>query len=113
MYIWIMIGPSANTYETRISYNPWDFGIITTPREIPPLPLAMVSQPNSASISLKEIASWDGVSQDIYRVVTTAFDAEDYLDCVKGLQAKGIDSKSYIDGLDKVRRTQSQGALGF
>ena len=79
------------------------------PSEIPPLPLAIASHKDSASISLRKIADWDEESKDIYQVVATAFAARDYLDCIKNLQASGINPKSYINGLDKVRSTPSQG----
>ena len=68
------------------------------PGEIPPLPST-----TPASISLKEIANWDGSSEAIYEVLTTAFDAKDYRDCIENLPERGIDQVSYIDNLDKVR----------
>ena len=55
-----------------------------------------------ASISLMEVANWDGKSQDIYQVLTAAFNAQDYLDCIKNLRARNIDPLSYINSLDKV-----------
>ena len=75
----------------------------TTPNEPPP-PLTMATQADSASVPLREIADWDGVSQDldIHRVVTTAFEAEDYLECIKNLREREIDPESYINNLDKV-----------
>ena len=78
------------------------------PGEKNPLPLAMASHKDSASISLRKIADWDGESQDIYEVVTAAFEAPDYLSCIKDLQAVGINAKTYINSLDKVSCTQSQ-----
>ena len=56
----------------------------------------------SASVSLAKVANWDGETQDVYRVLTTAFGAEDYWDCIRKLQAQGIDPLSYINNLDKV-----------
>lgn len=57
----------------------------------------------SASIWLNKLISWDGGSQDINQVLTAAFGAGDYLDCIKDLRARGIDPLSYINSLDKVR----------
>ena len=60
-------------------------------------------QADSASISLKAIANWDGSSKAIYGVLAAAFGAKDYLDCIKNLPKRGIDPESYINNLDKVR----------
>ena len=49
------------------------------------------------------VANWDGKSQDITQVLATAFEAEDYVDCIKNLQVRGIEPLSYINSLDKVR----------
>ena len=73
-----------------------------TPGEISSLPVTMGSQTVSASIWLSEVVNWDGKSPDIDRVLATAFGAEDYLDCVRNLQARGIDPLSYINSLDRV-----------
>jgi hypothetical protein len=62
----------------------------------------MNAQPVSASASLKKVANWDGKSQDIGQALTTAFGADDYLDCIKNLRALGIVPRSYIGSLDKV-----------
>lgn len=71
--------------------------------EIPPfLPLTMASETEYASTLLKRVANWDGKSQDIYHVLETAFGLQDYLDCIKNLEARGIDPESYINNLDKV-----------
>ena len=67
-----------------------EFGVATVDRTI------------SASVSLAEVANWNGESQDIGRILITAFGAEDYLDCIKNLQARDIDPLSYINNLDKV-----------
>ena len=75
-------------------------------RELPPLPFTNASQAESASTSLKKIANWDGRSQDIYQVLSTAFGANDYLDCIKNLRARRVDPGSYINSLDKVRACQ-------
>jgi len=63
---------------------------------LPPLPVA------TSVSSLIKVVNWDGESQDIYWVVTTAFDAEDYLDCIRNLRERGIDPVPYINNLDKV-----------
>jgi hypothetical protein len=55
------------------------------------------------SIALMKIADWDGTPEDIGQVLTAAFEAEDYLDCINNLWAEGVDPASYINGLDKVR----------
>ena len=62
----------------------------------------MDSQTVSASFWLNEVVNWDGKSPNINRVLATAFGAEDYLDCVRNLQARGIDPLSYINSLDRV-----------
>lgn len=64
----------------------------------------MAPEKNSASIPLKAIADWDGVSQvtDVHQVVNTAFEAGDYRDCIKDLRARGINPEPYVNNLDKV-----------
>ena len=52
---------------------------------------------------LARIVNWDGESQDIGRVITVAFGAEDYLDCIGNLEARGVEPLWYINNLDKVR----------
>ena len=52
----------------------------------------------SASVFLEQVANWDGKTQDVYRALTAAFKAADYLDCIKNLR----DPRSYINSLDKV-----------
>ena len=64
---------------------------------MPPVPASL-----SASTFLMKVASWDGTSQDITQAVTTAFEADDYLPCVKDLKSRGIEPQSYINSLDKV-----------
>jgi len=56
----------------------------------------------SAAISLTEVANWDGKSQEIHKALTDAFDAKDYLECIKNLQARQIEPRLYINNLDKV-----------
>ena len=60
----------------------------------------------STPLLLDRVVNWDGRSPDIDQVLAAAFGAEDYLDCLRNLQAQGIDPLSYINSLDKVR-TQS------
>ena len=62
----------------------------------------MTAHPISASVSLMEVVNWDGESQDTARVLASAFDADDYLDCINDLQRRNIEPLLYIDGLDKV-----------
>ena len=61
----------------------------------------MNAEPTSASIYLKKVANWDGTSQDINQALVAAFEAKDYLDCIKDLRARNIEPLSYINGLDK------------
>ena len=72
------------------------------PSAIPPVPVATSTHPASASISLRKIANWDGRPQNISQVLNTAFEASDYLDCIKDLRGQNIDPPSYINNLDKV-----------
>lgn len=73
------------------------------PGEIPPPPVTQTPQTVSASTSLKEVSNWDGKSQAIYQVVAAAFEAKDYADCIRNLQARGIEPGLYINSLDQVR----------
>jgi len=66
-----------------------------------PDPVATTVESVSASISLIEVANWDGRSEQIHKALTAAFDAEDYLECLKSLQARQIEPRSYINNLDK------------
>jgi len=68
----------------------------------PPDPVATTGESDSASISLKKVANWDGRPQEIHTVLTAAFDAKDYLECIKDLRARQIDPSSYINNLDTV-----------
>ena len=63
----------------------------------------MTTDAVSALTSLLAIVNWDGTSQDIEQALTTAFDAEDYRDCIKDLRGRNIEPLSYINSLDKVR----------
>lgn len=68
-----------------------------------PLPATTTTETASASISLNGIANWDGKSPGIKENLNAAFGAQDYLDCLRDLSARGIEAQSYINGLDKVR----------
>ena len=57
----------------------------------------------TASTFLMKVANWDGESWDIDQMLTAAFNAGDYLDCIKDLRARQIEPLSYINNLDKVR----------
>jgi len=59
------------------------------------------NQAVSASVSLMKVVNW-GTSQDINQVLKTAFEAEDYLDCINNLRERNIDPLSYVNSLDKV-----------
>lgn len=59
-------------------------------------------QETSALIYLREILDWDGESQGIDKALAAAFEAKDYLHCVKNLQATNIEPLSYINRLDQV-----------
>lgn len=88
---------SLDTHSRRLITSPDN-----VPAPIPPAPAVMTTQAVSASISLIKVINWDGTSQDINQVLTAAFDAEDYLDCIKNLRERNIDPLSYINRLDKV-----------
>jgi serine/threonine protein kinase len=60
------------------------------------------SHPLSAANFLKKVADWDGNSPDIDQTLAAAFEADDYLDCIKDLKAQNIEPLSYVNGLDKV-----------
>jgi len=68
----------------------------------PPGPVATTAGSVSASNYLIKVARWNGRSQEIHEALTAAFDAEDYLECIKDLRARRIDPVSYINNLDKV-----------
>lgn len=66
----------------------------------PPSPVATTTDGTPALISL--IANWDGESQDTSEILTTVFEAKDYMDCIKNLRTIGIDPPSFVNNLDKV-----------
>jgi hypothetical protein len=73
-----------------------------TPNATPPAPVVTPGHSVPAATFLRKVADWDGNSPNIDQVLTAAFEADDYLDCVKDLKAQNIDPLSYINSLDKV-----------
>ena len=65
-------------------------------------PAAIASHRASVLISLREIADWEGDSQDFSPFLTTVFEAGEYLDLVRNFRVLGIDPFAYINNLDKV-----------
>jgi len=62
----------------------------------------------SASALLHWIVQWDGgPPQEISRVLTEAFGADDYPDCIRDLEGRGIDPQLFINSLDRVSSTRS------
>ena len=51
---------------------------------------------------LNDLVNSDGNSPDINQVLTAAFTAGDYVDCVKNLKEQGVEPLSYINSLDRV-----------
>lgn len=85
------------------------FWLITPPDTIiatmAPVPVPTTTNTQavpSASVFLIKVADWDGKVQDIKQALVAAFEANDYLECIKDLQAQNIRPLSYIDNLDKV-----------
>lgn len=64
-------------------------------------PVPVTGHAASASVFLMEVVNWDGKPQ-VSRALTAAFDAEDYLECIKNLHARHIEPQLYINSLDKV-----------
>lgn len=62
----------------------------------------MTAEPVSASIPLKTIAHWNEASDGVDRELTDAFEAEDYLECIRDLWEIQVVPLSYINSLDKV-----------
>lgn len=71
---------------------------------IPPVPVRKSTQAVSAAMSefLDKIFHWDASSEDIKQVLTAAFNAKDYRDCIENLRMRNIEPLSYINSLDKV-----------
>jgi len=61
---------------------------------------SMAATSTSAAVYLRRISQ--GVPRDPQRVLTAAFTAIDYLDCIKNLPRWQIDPQAYINGLDQV-----------
>ena len=62
----------------------------------------MASQTVPAPLWLNNILNWDGNCPDTEQMLTTAFEAKDYLECIKDLKKRGVEPKSYINSLDNV-----------
>ena len=62
----------------------------------------MASQTVPAPLWLNDLVNSDGNSPNINQILTTAFAAGDYLDCIKNLKERGVEPLSYINSLDKV-----------
>ena len=58
---------------------------------------------NSASSHLSLISQKKVPPQNAREVLTAAFEADDYADCIKNLAGWEIDPQAYVDGLDQVR----------
>jgi hypothetical protein len=67
-----------------------------------PAPVMTMGPSLPAATFLRKVAEWDGNSPDIDQVLTAAFEANDYLDCVKDLKAQNVDPLLYINSLDEV-----------
>jgi len=93
---------AIDSYKPRDSHLLADHPPDNIPAVMSPVSVPTTTQAVSASTSLTRVVNWDGKSQDIKQALTTAFDANDYLDCIKNLEKRGIDPSSYIDSLDKI-----------
>lgn len=81
----------------------------TARREVQPATLTPASQP-SASVHLMSIVNWDGKSPGIKQTLAAAFQAANYLDCIRNLHAREIEPLLYINNLDKVIDTLPVGS---
>jgi len=85
----------ATTY--CVSDNAWiDSAAVQRPTQT----RTMTAPRNSAAVHLRRIS--EGVPRDPQQVLTAAFTAIDYLDCIKNLARWQIDPQAYINGLDQV-----------
>ena len=64
--------------------------------------MATTTPRRSAAVQLTLISKNEISPQDAEHVLTAAFTAEDYSDCIKDLNGCEIDPQAYIDGLDRV-----------
>ena len=78
-----------------------------------PRPATTTTEAVSASIFLDKVVHWDGSLHDIKQVLNAAFDANDYLDCIRDLQAQNIDPLLYINSLDRVGSCSIFGELSI
>jgi len=70
------------------------------PSDVRPQLKPMAAPRNSAAVHLRRISQ--GVPRDPQRVLTAAFTATDYLDCINNLARWQIDPQAYVNGLDQV-----------
>ena len=64
--------------------------------------MATARSEKSASAHLARISKKEVPPQDAQGVLTAAFTAHDYIECIENLRRRQIDPQAYIDGLDKV-----------
>ena len=62
----------------------------------------MTSPTVTAPLWLENIVNWGKNCPNTDQVLTTAFEAEDYLECIKDLWKRGVDPLSYINNLGNV-----------
>ena len=84
-----------------------DWGDVSSPFQagpsaMPPASVIPTGHLLPAATFLRKVAEWDGNSPNIDQVLTAAFEADDYLDCVNDLEAQNVDPLLYINSLDKV-----------
>ena len=79
-----------------------DSKVVQEENERQGVPAPATSRSTSASIPLMKVLNWDGKSEDITQQLAAAFQAKDYLDCIKNLKTQNVDPPSYINNLDKV-----------
>jgi len=96
------VGATAYSKFSDLVGSVEDMSVVKPGQQRPPIPVPGTSRVVSAKIRLTRVVDWDGASQDIKQVLTAAFEAKDYLDCIKNLRAQNIDPLSYINSLDKV-----------
>ena len=69
---------------------------------IPPVEMTNLAASEAMSEFLDKVIRWDASPQDIKQVLTAAFNANDYRDCIANLRERNIEPLSYINNLDKV-----------
>jgi hypothetical protein len=88
--------------EASKTWTPTSPQVVPSPLTAGSLALDTSTWKMSAVISLMKVANWDGTSGDITQVLTSAFEADDYLTCIRDFEALNIDPQSYINSLGKV-----------